>query len=79
MDDDALQLVYRSAVVDKLQHASDQQRLEALFICRSARCNLAAVDLGLFEQLYTTADKRLIDGIVGNTYSVLYHLLPPHQ
>ena len=88
MDDTALQAVYRSVVVAKLQYASsawwgftnstDRQRVEA-FIRRSARCNLAPADLGSFEQLCKTADERLFDSILGNTDHVLHHLLRPQS
>jgi len=75
MDDTALQTVYRSVVIAKLQYASsawwrftnasDRQRVEAS-IRRSARCNFTQADLGTFEELCRAADERLFDTIVGN-------------
>ena len=85
MDDAALQTIYRSVVIAKLQYASnawwrftntsDRQRLEAS-IRRSARCNFATADLGSFEELCGTTDERLFDSIADNKDHVLHHLLP---
>ena len=85
MNDGALQTIYRSVVIAKLQYASsawwgftntsDRQRLEAS-IRRSARCNFAPVDLGSFEELCRTTDERLFDSIADNKHHVLHHLLP---
>jgi len=69
--------VYASSTRWNFTNSSDQQRLE-VFIRRSARCNLATAELlGLFEQLYRTADKRLLDSIASDTDHVLHRLLPP--
>jgi len=86
MDYAALQTIYQSVVIAKLQYASsawwgfttasDRQRLEA-FIRRSARCNFVPADLGSFEELCRTTDERLFDSIAGNKHHVLHHLLPP--
>ena len=84
MDDVALQTVYRSVVIAKLQYsssawwgftnASDRQRVEAS-IRRSSRCNFAPADLDSFEELCRAADERLFNSIVGNKHHVLHHLL----
>jgi len=80
MDDAALQTVYRSVVIAKLQFASsawwgfinrsDRQRVEAS-IGRSARCDFAPVDIGSFEELCRITDER--QGIVSNKHHVLHH------
>jgi len=82
MDDVALQTIYRSVVIAKLQYASsawwgftnepDRQRVR-----RCARCNFAWTDLGSFGELCRTTDERLFDIIAGNKHHVLHHLLPP--
>jgi hypothetical protein len=86
MDDAALQAVFRSVVVSKLQYASsawwgfttadDRQRIEA-FIRRSTCCRFAPADLPSFDELCQAADDRLFDNIRDNPNHVLHYLLPP--
>jgi hypothetical protein len=86
MDDAALQTVFRSVVVAKLQYAScawwgfstvaHRQKINA-FIHRSARCRFVPVDLPKFDQICRSADETLFRSIVGNHNHVLFRLLPP--
>lgn len=86
MDDMALQVIYRSVIIAKLQYASsawwgftnstDRQRVEA-FIRRSARCHFVPTDLPSFDSLCKAADEQLFENVINNTDHVLHRLLPP--
>jgi hypothetical protein len=88
MDDAALQTIFRSVAVAKLQYASsawwgfateeDRQRIEA-FIRRSARCLFVPPDLVAFEDLCRAADDKLLDSIRSNPHHTLHFLLPPES
>ena len=85
MDDTALQTVFRSVVISKLQYASsawwgfstaaERLRIDA-FIRRCARCRFVPPDLPSFETLCRTADEQLFRNIATNTQHVLHRFLP---
>ena len=85
MNDSALQTVFRSVVIAKLQYASsawrgfstaaERHRIDA-FIRRCARCRFVPPDLPSFETLCRTADEELFKNITTNNQHVLHRFLP---
>ncbi len=85
MCDKALQTIYRSVIIAKLQYAAsawwgftnttDRQRVDA-FLRRSVRCGFCPPDVASFEEQCTAADQQLFDKI-SNPQHLLHYLLPP--
>jgi hypothetical protein len=85
MGDDALQRVFQSVIVAKLQYASsawwgfsnakERKRIEA-FIQRSRRSRFVPEDLPEFEDICRASDDSLFRSILNDPHHVLHHLLP---
>jgi len=81
MCDKALQTIYRSVIIAKLQYAAsawwgftnttDRQRVDAFL-----RCGFCPPDVASFEEQCTAADQQLFDKIL-NPQHLLHYLLPP--
>jgi hypothetical protein len=88
MDDSALQTIFRSTAVARLQYASsawwgfttesDRQRIDA-FIRRSASGHFVPATMQPFQELCKAADEVLFKSIVQNQQHVLHYLLPPQS
>jgi len=85
MNDQALQAVYRSVVINKLLNAAcawwgfttadDRNRIEAV-VRRGARAGLYPVDGSAAAQLVEDSDDVLFSRIYNSAHHVLHELLP---
>jgi len=86
MCESALQNIYRTAIIAKLQYAScawwgftsadDKQRIMA-FLRRGQCSGLCPTDVTSFEELCESVDRQLLNQVLTNRNHVLYGLLPP--
>jgi len=85
MNDEALQVIYKSVVLQRLLYASsawwgftsaaDRHRIEA-FIRRGVRSGFYSADSSTAAELVSDSDDNLFQNIVNNVNHLLHKLLP---